>query len=139
MHFCMGKICQSADMIGITMGEHNVPHLCGLKTEVFDPAQCGIGGIELKPREINQLLPQSLISSGQHRVTGASRAGGARRRRDSVPPVPPFPGDSPACGSGTGGAPARRVPQAACFRLSGRFFRWVSVRSGGLPAPESLR
>ncbi len=58
MHRRVRKVSESARVIGIAMREHDVAHLLGPKAKALNSPDSGIRFVELKPRHVDQLLPQ---------------------------------------------------------------------------------
>lgn len=59
MDMSIREVCQTAGVVRVAMGQEDVPHISRRKADRFDPTNGRIRLVELKPRQIDEGLPQS--------------------------------------------------------------------------------
>lgn len=59
MNSGIGEVGQSSGVIGIAVCQHDVMHIIRRPSQRLHSANCGVGLIELKSRDVDQLLPET--------------------------------------------------------------------------------
>ena len=58
MHLGIRKVGESTGLVGVAVGQDDVPHIGRRKSECFDPANGSVRFVELKAGHVDERLPQ---------------------------------------------------------------------------------